>query len=293
LFLLGELAAARDHLQTAVDLYDVKRHGPLRLIFSQDYKSTAQAYLALTCVLLGDLHAGLAHGRDAVAHSEELQHPHSICYVLPFLAGAHIFCGEAQAAYPLAERTVSLATEYGFPLWLAGGHMLRGWARLDLGDVERGLDEIHQSIVALEATGALTWVEFARYLLAQALARAGQAQEALDLIDTSLDRVRGTGGRWYEAELHRLRGDVLLKSGGSVDDVDACYRTAIEISARQRAKLWQLRASIALASLWCAHGKIAAARSLLAPLCDDFKGAPENAYVQRAQALMSELAPVH
>jgi class 3 adenylate cyclase/predicted ATPase len=293
LFLLGELAAARDHLQTAVDLYDVKCHGPLRLIFSQDYKSTAQAYLALTCVLLGDVHAGLAHGRDAVAHAEDLQHPHSVCYVLPFLAGAHIFCGEAQAAYPLAERTVALATEFNFPLWLGGGRMLRGWARLDLGDVERGLDEIYQSIAALEATGAFTWVEFARYLLSEALAKAGQTQEALDLIDTSLDRVRGTGGRWYEAELHRLRGDVLLSSGVSVGDVDACYRTAIEISARQGAKLWQLRASNALASLWSAHGKIAAARSLLAPLCADFKGVPDNAYVRRAQALMNELTPAH
>jgi predicted ATPase len=239
------------------------------------------------------VHAGLAHGRDAVAHAEDLQHPHSVCYVLPFLAGAHIFCGEAQAAYPLAERTVALATEFNFPLWLGGGRMLRGWARLDLGDVERGLDEIYQSIAALEATGAFTWVEFARYLLSEALAKAGQTQEALDLIDTSLDRVRGTGGRWYEAELHRLRGDVLLSSGVSVGDVDACYRTAIEISARQGAKLWQLRASNALASLWSAHGKIAAARSLLAPLCADFKGVPDNAYVRRAQALMNELTPAH
>jgi predicted ATPase len=293
LFLLGELTAARDHLQTAVDLYDVKCHGPLRLIFSRDYKSTALAYLALTCVMLGDVHAGLAHGREAVAHAEHLQHPHSICYVLPFLAGAHIFCGEAQAAYPLAERTVVLAREYGFPLWLAGGRMLRGWARLDLGDVERGLDEIHQSIAALEATGALTWVEFARYLLAQALARAGQAQEALDLIDTSLEAVRGTGGRWYEAELHRVKGEVLLKSAECLADVETCYRTAIQISARQGAKLWQLRASNALASLWRAHGKIADAGSLLAPLCAAFKNAPGNVYVQRAHDLMREPTPVH
>jgi class 3 adenylate cyclase/predicted ATPase len=288
LFLLGQLAGARDHLQSALDVYNIDRHGPLRLIFSQDYKSTAQAYLGLTCVLLGDIDAGLAHGRDAVAHAEQLHHPHSICYVLPFLAGAHIFCGEAQAAYPVAERTIALSGKYGFPLWLAGGHMLRGWARLDLGDVERGLDEIHQSMAALEATGALTWVEFARYLLAQGLERAGQRQQALDLIDRSLEAVRGTGGRWYEAELHRLRGDVLRESAGSLADVEICYRTAIDISACQGAKLWQLRAANALASLWRAHGKISAGRALVGPLCAAFKDYASNADVQRARILIGE-----
>src|SRR5262249_7326854 len=146
LFLIGELAAANEHLTNSLNLYDAARHGSLAPIFSQ-------TYLALASVLLGDIDGGLAHGRDAVHLAEGLRHPHSVCNALAFLAGAHVLCGDAEAAYPVADRTIILATEYGFPLWLAGGQMLRGWAKCNLEDVDGGLAEIRKSVKALEATG--------------------------------------------------------------------------------------------------------------------------------------------
>ena len=95
-------------------------------------------------------------------------------------------------------------------LWLAGGRMLRGWASCDRGNVEEGLPELRKSVRALEATGALIWVQFARYLLAQVFAKTEQLVDATKLVDQSLLTVAGTSGRWYEAELHRLKGDLLL-----------------------------------------------------------------------------------
>lgn len=196
-----------------------------------------------------------------------------------------MFCGDPQAAYPVAERTVALASRYGFPLWVAGGHMLRGWARLDLGDVKMGLAEIQQSVTALEATGALTWVHFARYLLAQALTKSRQSNDALELIDTSLNLVSCTSGRWYEAELHRLKGDALLDLG-DFPAAESCYRAAITVSTRQGAKLWQLRAANALASLWRAQGNIEEAQSLIGPLRAAFGNVTSNADLERAEALL-------
>src|SRR5262249_15899366 len=237
LFLIGELAAARDHLSNSLTLYDAARHGSLAPIFSQ-------AYLALTCVVLGDTDRGLAYGRDAVQLAEQRRHPHSICNALAFLAGAHVLCGDAEAAYPVAERTILLASECAFPLWLAGGQMLRGWARSNLGDVEQGLPEIRKSVRALEATGAVIWVQFARCLLAQALAKAEQLTDAMKLVDQTLLMVAGTSGRWYEAELHRLKGDLLV--GDSTAAAEACYERAIAVATRQGARLWHQRASNAL-----------------------------------------------
>jgi len=130
LFLIGELAPARDHLSSSLKLYDAARHGSLAPLFSQ-------TYLALASTLLGDIDRGLAFGQDAVRLAEQLRHPHSLCNALAFLAGAHVLCGDAEAAYSVAERTVLLASEYAFPLWLAGGQMLRGWASSDLGHVTR------------------------------------------------------------------------------------------------------------------------------------------------------------
>src|SRR5215472_2721826 len=143
LFLIGELAPARDHLSNSLKLCDAARHGSMAPLASQ-------TYLALASTLLGDIDRGLAFGQDAVHLAEQLRHPHSLCNALAFLTGVHVVCGDAEAAYPVAERTVVLASEYAFPLWLAGGQMLRGWASSNLGHVEEGLPEIRKSVKALE-----------------------------------------------------------------------------------------------------------------------------------------------
>ncbi len=258
LFLIGELAAARDHLSASLALYDEKNHGSLTPIVSQ-------TYLTLASTLLGDIDRGLAFGQDAVRLAEQQRHPHSLCNALAFLAGAHVLCGDSQAAHPVAERAVRLASEYAFPLWLAGGRMLRGWASCDRGNAEEGILELRKSVKALEATGALIWVQFARYLLAQALAKTEQFVDAMKIVDQTLLTVAGTSGRWYEAELHRLKGDLLARSGGALTAAESCYQRAIVVAARQGARLWQLRASNALAGLWCTQGKIGEAHALLAP----------------------------
>ncbi|WFU43267.1 adenylate/guanylate cyclase domain-containing protein [Bradyrhizobium sp. CB82] len=283
LFLIGELASARDHLSNSLGLYDATHHAPLTPIVSQ-------TYLTLASTLLGDVDRGLASGQDAVRLAEQHQHPHSLCNALAFLAGAHVLCGASDAAFPVAERTVRLATEYAFPLWLAGGRMLRGWASCDRGNVEEGLPELRKSVKALEATGALIWVQFARYLLAQAFAKAEQLVDAMKLVDQTLLTVAGTSGRWYEAELHRLKGDLLVRGNGSPAAAEICYERAIAVAARQGARLWQLRASNALAGLWCSQGKIPAARALLAPLSTSIDGKIIIPDLRCTKALLAENA---
>jgi predicted ATPase len=222
--------------------------------------------------------------------AEQLQHPHSLCNALAFRAGAHVLCGDPEAAYPVAERVVVLASEHAFPLWLAGGRMLRGWASCNLGNVEEGLPELRRSVRALEATGALIWVQFARYLLAQAFAKAEQLTDAMKLVDQTLPTVATTSGRWYEAELHRLKGDLLVGTGGSPATAEACYQKAIGVAVRQGARLWQLRAANALAGLWCAQGKIPDVHALLAPLAASFDEKIMIPDLQRAKALLAETA---
>ena len=281
LFLIGELASARDHLSKSLELYDATHHAPLTPIVSQ-------TYLTLALTLLGDVDRGLAFGQDAVRLAEQVRHPHSLCNALAFLAGAHVLCGDSEAAYPVADRAVRLASEYAFPLWLAGGRMLRGWASCDRGNAEDGLPELRKSVKALEATGALIWVQFARYLLAQAFAKAEQLADAMKVVDQILLTVAGTSGRWYEAELHRLKGDLLVKGGASPAAAENCYERAIAVAARQGARLWQLRASNALAGLWCTQGKIPEVNALLAPLSLRFDGTIVVPDLRRTKVLLAE-----
>jgi predicted ATPase len=291
LFLIGELDAARDHHRNVLDLYGASDHSSAATVFVPDMKATSQSFLSLASVLLGDISGGLAFGHAAVAEAEKLRHPHSICYALDFLAGAYALCREPEAASPIAERAIRLAGEYGFPVWSAGGHMLRGWAQVELGDTDAGLAEIRQSVDALERTGALTWVRFARYLLAQSLAKIGEREEALKLVDHTLAAIEGTSGRWYEAELSRLKGDLLLSGGGPKAVAEACYETAIAVAKRQSARLWQLRATNALAQLYCTQGRHKEAYDRLTPLYSSFGSEVARADLREAETLLLKIAP--
>src|SRR5262249_16139688 len=139
LFVLGELDAAKREHQSAMKLYDPQRHGPLALIFSTDFKATADAYPGLTTVLMGEIESGLAHSHDALAYAQQLRHPHSICYVLSFVAGVHLVAGDPRAALPVAERTIAYSNEYGFPQWSAGGLTFPRSANFDLSNFQPGL----------------------------------------------------------------------------------------------------------------------------------------------------------
>jgi tetratricopeptide (TPR) repeat protein len=248
LFAMGQLLEARSHLEHALALYDQQRHAPLAFAvpFAQDLKATAQVYLGLTLVLLDRIEDGLRNGREALAYAEQLRHPHTICYVLTFLAGCHLVCGRPEAAGPIADRTISVSTEYGFPQWVAGGMLVRGWSAIDSGQVESGMADLRASIDVLEATGTLVWIEFARFLLARALFSSGELGPALELIDDIVAQRNTGGGRWYEAETLRLRGDILRASGRPVGEAETCYKAAIAVAAQQGAQLWAARASNAL-----------------------------------------------
>lgn len=249
LFMLGELAAAKRELREAMALYDPEQHAPLALIFSHDFKATAQVYLGVVTALCGDIDEGVGHALDALSYAQDLRHPHSICYVLSFVAGTYLCAGNPQAAFPVADRTVTQSNEQGFPQWVAGGLMLRGWARLELGELEAGLADIRSSIRALEKTGTLIWMQFSHYLLARALVADEQWSKAAEIVDRISAEIKAAGGRWYEAEVMRLRGDILRGQHRPVSEIEACYESAIATARRQGARLWELRAMESLAAL--------------------------------------------
>jgi predicted ATPase len=265
LFVIGELPAARIELQNAVDLYDAAIHGPMAAVFSQDLKATALSYMSLAAVLQFDIGDAVRSGREAVAHAEQLRHPHSLGYGLSFLAGAHLLWRDVDAVDSIVARCAALAAEHGFSQWIAAGQMLAGWARLERGDTRQALADIRRSIGTMEETGAHIWVQFTRYLLASALLAAAELDEAAEVLGHERRRLAGTSGRWYEAELHRLAGNV-QRTRGDHAGAAACYETAIAAAERQGALLWQLRAENDLSSLRHAQGRMDEARARLAPL---------------------------
>jgi class 3 adenylate cyclase/predicted ATPase/ABC-type lipoprotein export system ATPase subunit len=249
LFMLGELTQSKRELRDAMALYDPEQHAPLALVFAHDFKATAQVYLGVVTALSGEAEAGIAHARAALTYAEDLRHAHSICYVLPFLAGTYVIAGDPQAAIPITDRAIAQSKEHGFPQWVGGALMLRGWAHLDLGKLELGLEDARNSISELQKAGTLIWMQFSHYLLARALAATGQLQEASEIVDRLLREFEASGGRWYEAEVRRLRGDILRLARKPPSEAAACYEAAAAVARRQDAKMWERKAMQSLAAL--------------------------------------------
>ena len=108
---------------------------------------------------------------------------------------------------------------------------------------------MRSGIRALEKTGTLIWMQFSHYQLARALTAFGQLQEASDIVDRLLREFEISGGRWWEAEVHRLRGDIMRLARRPLADVAACYEAAANVARRQGARMWELRAMRSLTAL--------------------------------------------
>jgi predicted ATPase len=172
---------------------------------------------------------------------------------------------------------LSLAEEQAFPVWFAAGTILAGWAEARLGQWKTGAARIRQGIAAYLANGAAMMHPYFLGLLAEALDAGGHLDEGLDVLDRALTMVETMGERYFEAELHRLRGELLLKRAGPDDREDEalrCFQNALAVARRQKAPSLELRAAVSLAHFerrQDQHDAVRAhARSILEPICGLF-----------------------
>jgi predicted ATPase len=150
---------------------------------------------------------------------------------------------------------------------------------------------MHQGLAAWRATGAEVFRSHYLALLAEAYGKAGQAAQGLTTLAEALAVVEGTGERWWEAELHRLRGELLWQyPKARPEEVEACFQQALDIARRQEAESLELRAAMSLVRLWQQQGKRAAAYELLAPIYGWFTEGFDTADLHEAKALLEALA---
>jgi predicted ATPase len=127
-------------------------------------------------------------------------------------------------------------------------------------------------------------------LFAEAYGQVGQTEAGLTAVAEALAAVHNTGERWWEAELHRLQGELLLRRASPTEEGEACFRQALEMARQQQEKSLELRAATSLSRLWQREGKRAEAYALLAPIYGWFTEGFDTADLQAAKALLEELA---
>jgi len=289
LFWLGELAPARVHLEQGVALYDPQQHRIHAFVYGRDPGMDCHSYLAWTLWGLGYPDQAVAAMHQALTLAEGVSHPFSLATALVIAAWLHQFRREVQAVQARAEAAITLSTERGFPQWFAGGMMPRGWALAEQGQIEEGITHMRRGLAAWRATGAELVQPYFLTLLAEAYGKGERAEDGLAVLAEALEAVHHTGECWWEAELYRLKGE-LLQAAGSGNEAEACFHQAFDVARRQQAKSLELRAAISLSRLWQPQGKPDAARHLLAESYGWFTEGFDTADLREAKALLEELS---
>ncbi|HEA66303.1 MAG TPA: hypothetical protein ENI07_05715 [Desulfobacterales bacterium] len=232
----------------------------------------------------------MARAHDALALSTELAHPFSEAFALASVSMVEQLRRDGQDAYDHAQAAVTLSTEQGFPSWLAMGTIVRGWALTALGQREEGMIQLRQGITDLRAIGTELFVPYLLTHLAEGYGALKQVDKALDALKEGWEETERTGEHWWKAEVHRLKGDLLLhQSTLDVTQAANCFRQALDVARNQQAKSLELRAATSLARLWQSQDKHQEAYDLLAPVHDWFTEGFDTADLQEAKALLTEL----
>jgi class 3 adenylate cyclase/tetratricopeptide (TPR) repeat protein len=244
LFLEGELAKAREHLEAALQIYDEDRGSRQgkQVLYVQDQKSTGLCYLALTLTIMGDVDRGIEAGRTGLAHSRELGGLHTINFSMCYLAAVLYIGGDVPAALRCATESLEFAREQGFATWIGISQVVRGAALTKTGAVEEGLEELRRGMDAHAGMQARAYQPFVLTLLAEGLLAAGRHAEALDAVDRALAISEAQGERFYAGEMRRVKGEALAGSGRA-DDARQCLREAVGISRKQKAGLFESRSA--------------------------------------------------
>jgi predicted ATPase len=206
-FLLSALPVARQHLEEGIALYTLDQHRSPAFRIGQDPGVSCRAYAAMTLWLLGYPEQALAHVHGGLALTRTLSHPYSLAFAHCWVAWVSQVRRDVLAVREHAEAAVALSSAQGFPLWMATGTTLRGWALAEQGQVEEGIAQIRQCLDTSRATGAKLGRSHFLALLAEAHGKVGQAEEGLSALSEALTWVDKSGERFYEAELYRLKGE--------------------------------------------------------------------------------------
>jgi len=288
-FWQGELGMAHADVQQALALYDPQQMRDHAVRYGQDSGVSCRTFGTVTLWLLGYPEQARQWSEVSLTHAQGLGHAYTLAQALLFSALLHQLLREAVVAQERAEEQRALCTEHGFAPYLAWGTIEWGAALAAQGVWAEGLAHMREGLAAWRATARTPWLLFLG-LLAEACGRAGQVEAGLGALHEALEAMQTTEERLYEAEVYRLRGELLLQqSAAQQGEAEASLQQALAVARRQQAKSLELRAAMSLSRLWQQQGKRVEAYELLAPVYGWFTEGFDTADLQEAMALLDEL----
>jgi predicted ATPase len=226
-------------------------------------------------------------GQEAVALAQQVGHPPSVTFAEIYVARLAQYRRDAAATQAYADTVMALAVTHGMEQRVGQGRRMQGWALAMQGDVATGLAHIQQGLAVMQESGINLYRPYYLALLAEAYDQAEQPEAGLEILAEALVLIAETGERWWEAEVYRLKGALLLQCPRpDVPQAEACFQQALAVARGQQARALALRAAVSCSHLWLAQGKRDEARALVAPLYDGFTEGFDTPDLQEARALL-------
>jgi len=287
---LGELETARDHLRTAVDLYDSAAHGHLALAFGQDPGVAALSNLSLVLWYLGYTDQAFAAADQAIALAEQSGHPQTLTYAHSNRAYFDYFREDLTALAVSVERTAELAEIHRLGFYAGLKAPMQAWLQANAGDPASVLDEYNDGLEAIRQTGNIVTIGVQLAGLARCYAMAGRKDDAMATINRTIAEAEACEEYYSLPFLHIAKADCeLIAKPANKAEAEASFHRAIELASAQKNRAWQLRAATALADLWRGQGRDGDAHAVLAPVYDEFTEGFDSPELKHAKSLLDQL----
>ena len=288
---LGKIVEANDQFAEMIAAYHPDQLLSYRETQGWDFASQARAWQAHALWCLGYPQQALNRGREAIKFAQDLDQPFNQALASAYLALLQQLCADETVAREYAEQALAFASKYQASYYRAWATILVSYAQaLEQLDEER-IERLRSSITAFKAMGARLRLPYYLSLFAHIRGKAGRAEEGLVAIDEALTEARTHNERWWDAELHRLRGELLLMRGADASDAEAALMRGIEIARSQQARSLELRATTSLARLWIEQNRPDEARRRLEDVYSWFTEGFDTPDLQDARLLLAQLSP--
>ena len=287
---VGELVKTRDYTKMMNALYEPEKYGFLAHVFGYDLGVVNRGFGAWALWFLGYPDQALEQYEIAMEHARKLGHPHTLAFAL--VGGLELFWFRRDIArvHRYLEELIPLANEKGFIYWQAHAILYQGERLILEGKLKEGIAQMRQGLGIMKATGTLTC--FTRLLgrMADACLKAGAIDEGLSAVTEAAEIACKYDERYFEAELYRLKGELLLRKGQDHGDAMNLFLQAIEVSRQQQAKSLELRAVMSLSRLLDKQGKKTEARKQIEDIYGWFSEGFDTPDLKEAGALLEQLS---
>jgi len=250
---LGNFELALEHFEKALALYEPEAHRDDSFLYALNPGVAMPCFASWALWCLGRSDEAVIQIDQALSRARELAEPQGLAHALFFAAGLYHLRRDHLMVQQYAEAAIEISAQHGLVMYQAMAGAMHGWTLLEQGAEHEAIVQIRYAIASIDATGTALVRPHFLGLLALALSKAGQTEEALRVLNEALATVLNKGERYYEAELYRIKGELLIEK--DVAEAEECFKTSLEIAKSQKAKAWELRTASSIASLHVRQSK--------------------------------------